>query len=763
MLKAINIIVRGRVQGVGFRPFVFQLAERLHLQGTIQNNMNGVEIHLEGDQNILQQFLLALQKEAPRLSRIEEVIVSDSTVKRMKDFSIIESERTGSSRLIIPMDVAVCEECLEEMNDPSDRRYRYPFINCTQCGPRYTIIQELPYDRIYTSMASFSFCEDCEKEYNDPYNRRHHAQPIACPVCGPQIRLVNSEHEPIAIGEEMAKVKELLLQGKIIAVKGLGGFHLCCDARNEAAVSLLRARKNRPNRPLAVMSSCLEEIKRYAHVTAQEESLLNSPEAPIVVMQKNNIFDLAENVAPQMNTIGVMLPYTPLHYLLFQDENLQTLVMTSANTSGLPMAYRNEEALQSLSHIADYFLMHNRDILHPVDDSVMQIVDNNQDFFRRSRGYSPDPLTTTKEVDGIIALGGQQKTTFAIGRGNQVFVGPYIGELDSIETIEHYKNELNHLIKWIGPTSEKAVIDYHPGYQVRQILKNYHFNQVIEVQHHHAHMASCMADNALEGKTFAIILDGTGYGLDGHIWGFEVFYGDEKDFTRLAHLRYTPLPGAEKCIREPWRNAASMLMDLLGEEGKQYCEALFPNHTAAFPVFQAMMEKNMNTIYAGTCGRLFDAVSAITGICTKASYDGEAAILLSELADETMIVQPYSYEIKKEALLQFDFTKMLKEIVVDVQAGRAVREICTAFHETIVCALVEVMQQLQASSTQYKKRVVLSGGSFHNRYITKRVKRELKELGFDIYTHRNLPCNDGGLSYGQLMVAAAKRGNGECV
>ncbi|WP_042351915.1 carbamoyltransferase HypF [Bacillus massiliigorillae] len=762
MCQAINMIVRGRVQGVGFRPFVFQLAERLHLHGTIQNNMNGVEIHLEGPQAVLEQFVVLLEKEAPRLSRIEEVIVEEAEPRGFDQFSIIESERTGASQLIIPMDVAVCEDCLEEMNNPNDRRYAYPFINCTQCGPRYTIIKELPYDRIYTSMASFAFCEDCEKEYNDPYNRRHHAQPIACPVCGPRVSLVDCQNQAIATEDVFTTVNDLLLQGKIIAVKGLGGYHLCCDARNEVAVASLRERKKRPNRPLAVMSQSIEEMKSFAKISEQEESLLKSPEAPIVVLQKNSKYNLADSVASKMSTIGVMLPYTPLHHLLLQHDELQTLVMTSANTSGLPMNYRDDEALQNLAHIADYFLVHNREILHPVDDSVVQIVENQKDFFRRSRGYAPDPLTTKKNVDGIIALGGQQKATFAIGRGHQVFVGPYIGELDTIETIEHYQNELTHLMKWVAPSLRTAVIDYHPGYQARQIVKEYDFQEVIEVQHHHAHMAACMADNNIEDQTFAIILDGTGFGLDGHIWGFEILHGDARDFTRLAHLTYTPLPGAEKCIREPWRNAVSMLMHLLGEEGKQYCEALFPCNRAAFPVLQAMMEKNMNTVYAGTCGRLFDAVSAITGVCMNASYDGEAAILLSELADCSLELKPYSFEIHEQDELLFDFTQMLKEIVEDVLSQRDVREISTAFHETIVCAIVQAMSRLQSTS-DLQKRVVLSGGSFHNRYLIERLTKTLSELGFEVYSHRDIPCNDGGLSYGQLMVASAKRGKEKCV
>ncbi len=512
------------------------------------------------------------------------------------------------------------------------------------------------------------------------------------------------------------------------------------------------------------MSFSIDAVKEFAFVSAEEEKLLKSPEAPIVILQKNSNYHLADQVAPNMKSIGVMLPYSPLHTLLLKETGEQTLVMTSANVSGLPIVYKNEECRQYLGEIADFYLMHNRPILHPVDDSVVQIVQGETDFFRKSRGYVPDPLFSDKNVDGIVALGGQQKTTFALGRNHQVFIGPHIGDLANLNTIEHYKNELQHLLKWVQPNQNIGVIDYHPNYQTRQLVKEFTFDNVVEVQHHHAHMAACLADNGIEGDAFGIILDGTGYGFDGNIWGFEVFYGDCKEVQRLAHLHYTALPGGEACIREPWRNAVGMLLTLLGEEGFKISEQLYPSKKEAISVLRAMVEKGLNTVYAGTCGRLFDAVSSMIGICDKSTYDGEAAIRLSELANLDQQVDAYSYEIvENEQKLTFNFSRMLVQIVEDITNGKETKEISTAFHETIVQALVDGMNRLHKAFPQYNKKIVLSGGSLHNRYLKERLKSCLSAAGFEVYTHRRIPCNDGGLSYGQLMVAAAKREERTCV
>lgn len=765
MLETVKVSIVGRVQGVGFRPFVFQLAQQYGLKGTVQNNMDGVEAFIEGKATDVQLFLQSVREKTPRLARIDQMTIQREAFIGYKEFSIIKSRREGTSQLVIPVDAGVCDECLAEINDPYNHRYHYPFTTCTQCGPRYTIIDELPYDRPYTSMSDFELCPNCEQEYHNSLDRRHHAQPIACPECGPHVTLISHDGNIVAERDEALEMAgKLLIEGKIMAVKGIGGFHLCCDAHNDQAVSLLRKRKNRPHRPLAVMSFSIEDVKRFAKVSSKEEELLRSAEAPIVVLQKRKEYHLAEKVAPDMKTIGVMLPYSPLHYLLLKEAGKKTLVMTSANVSGLPIVYKNEDCHPYIGEIADFYLLHDREILHPVDDSVVQIVQGKTDFFRKSRGYVPDALYSKMNMDGIVAFGGQQKTTFALGRNHQIFIGPHIGDLDNLSTIHHYRKELQHLLKWIQPHQRIGVVDYHPNYQTRELAKEFSFDEVMEVQHHHAHMAACMADNDMEEQTFAIILDGTGYGLDGNLWGFEIFYGDCRQFQRLAHLKYTALPGGEVCIREPWRNACGMLLTLLGDEGFKLCEQLFPSHKEAIPVFRAMIEKGLNTVYAGTCGRLFDAVSSMIGICEKSTYDGEAAIRLSELAQFDQQIESYHYEIQEnQQKLVFDFSRMLLEIVQDVRNGKTVEKMSTAFHETIVQALVEGMNRLRDNFPQYSKKIVLSGGSCHNRYLKERLTACLTAAGFEVYSHKHIPCNDGGLSYGQLMVAAAKREEKPCV
>jgi hydrogenase maturation protein HypF len=764
MVRSLKVSVRGRVQGVGFRPFVFGLAEKYQLNGTVQNNMDGVKIHIEGEEEQLQAFLYDLENKPPRLSKIDRIIVNSTDVCHFSSFSIIKSERQGASMLVIPIDSAVCDDCLSEMKDPSNFRYRYPFINCTQCGPRYTIIRELPYDRPYTTMAPFEMCPECLEEYENPLNRRHHAQPIACPKCGPKVVLYDKKGSLIEAMDPTLECVNLIQQGKIIAVKGIGGYHLCCDARNEVAVSELRKRKKRKVRPLAVMASSMDEIKRFAMVGSAEEELLQSPESPIVVLRKNSSNDLAEGIAPGMGTIGVMLPYSPLHHMLFENSNVGCIVMTSANPSGLPMIHNETQVFQYLNGIADYFLIHNRDILHPVDDSVIQWNNQNQDFLRRSRGYVPDPLPSLTDVTGIVAFGGQQKTTFSIGRNEQIFIGPHIGDLENIENINHYKEELNHLLKWVDIPKRTAVIDAHPGYLSRTLLQDYQFDETIEVQHHHAHMAACMGEHDIDGEAYGIILDGTGYGNDGNIWGFEILYGEYGKFERQGHLCYTPLPGNEKAIKEPWRNGAGMLISLLGEQGEIYARKLFCDKKSELNVMKSMISKNINIVQAGTCGRLFDAVSAMTGICQFSSYDGEAAIKLGELADLNKELAPYSFQIfENNNLLTFNFSKMLQEIAEDILNGTDLETISTRFHETIVSAIVFAMVDLKVKHPNRSNKVVLSGGSFHNRYLRGKLSSALIQNGFNVYNHQKVPCNDGGLSYGQLLVASAKREALTCV
>lgn len=756
--SAVKITVKGRVQGVGFRPFIFQIASQFGIRGTVQNNMDGVKIFAEAEGASLQCFMTAIKASAPRLSRIDEVIMEESAYIGCEDFSIIPSERTGKSSLVIPVDSAVCPECIREMRDPDNFRYQYPFINCTQCGPRYTIIESLPYDRPFTTMKAFHMCAACEEEYHDPFNRRHHAQPIACEECGPKVALASINGEIIEEGNAaLEKTSELLQKGNIVAIKGIGGYHLACNAFDQAAVSSLRERKNRPQRPLAVMVASIEVAREICHISSKEEEVLTSPEAPIVILGKRNGSQLADGLAPEMTSLGVMLPYTPLHYLLFDHGGLKVLVMTSANPSGLPMLYQDEDTFSYLGGIADYVLMNNRPILHPVDDSVVRVVGGKTFFLRRSRGYVPDPMVSGASVDGVIALGSQQKNTFAIGRNEQIFIGPHIGEMENIEIVEHHEHELEHLMKWMGTEVDKIAIDMHPGYMTADIARD-RKGQIVKVQHHHAHLVSCMEDNRLSEPALGIILDGTGYGEDGHIWGFEFLYGDAKGYKRLAHLHYTHLPGNERAIREPWRNAAAMLIDYFGEEGLQLAKELFAGREYEIDILERMIKNGVNSPLAGTCGRLFDAVSAILGVCEISTYEGEAAIKLSEQILSEHMERSYRYELNMEKeVATINCSPLLYGVVQDKLSGVPLKKIIHRFHETIVGICVETLTELSLRNPAFNKNVVLSGGSFHNPYLQLEVSKRLKGKGFAVFTHERVPCNDGGLSLGQLIIAANKK------
>lgn len=759
--KAVNITITGRVQGVGFRPFVYQLAVENNITGSVQNNMDGVHIDAQGRQEAVEDFLVKLKSHAPSASVIHEIVTVPKEINvNQTNFTILPSDERGKSQLVIPPDLVVCPTCISEMKNVENKRYRYPFINCTQCGPRYTMIRALPYDREYTTMDKFHMCPDCQTEYEDVMSRFYHAQPVACPRCGPAISLTNSEGKDLANDDPLGETIRLLKAGNIVAIKGIGGYHLCCDAANEEAIAKLRTRKGRPHRPLALMVASLEVVEEIGVLGDKERALLESKEAPIVILKRKEAGSLAINIAPGMKTIGVMLPYTPLHHLLLEDEQLSSIVFTSANLSGQPLLYRDEEAIRVMSGIADYILQHNREILHPIDDSVVQINGLAVDVQRRARGLSPEPISTKINVRDIVAFGAEQKITCAIGSEEQIFVSPHIGDMGNMETMDHYKKTLDHLLKWIPGEQKIAVIDAHPNYDVRHLLKEYTFKHVLEVQHHHAHMVACMAENKLTEKVWGIILDGTGYGVDGNIWGFEVLYGDALSFERKGHLRYTPLPGGEKAIEEPWRNAVAMLIHLLKEDGLVLANKLFPEKEKEIQTIQFMLDKKINTVLAGTCGRLFDAVSAMTGLCQTATYDGEAAITLSELAVRSPELEPYDFTIKGEAEINVDFSVMLREIAGDVLAGVDLVTVSSRFHETISQAIFSMMLLLHQKNPTLTKKVVLSGGSFHNRFLRVRLQELLQEGGFQVYVHDQIPCNDGGISFGQIFIAAAKRSAG---
>ncbi|MFX3616776.1 MAG: carbamoyltransferase HypF [Sporolactobacillus sp.] len=763
MRRAIKIAVRGRVQGVGFRPFIYRLAREGQLTGTVQNNMDGVQIVWEGEQTSIETRLSEITRCQPRLARVDKVETEWTELSDYTTFSIIPSDPEGKSNLVIPIDAATCPKCLEEMRDPDNFRYRYPFINCTACGPRYTIIEGLPYDRPLTSMKSFKMCDRCQAEYEDPSNRRHHAQPIACPTCGPQVSLMAIDGTILAARDHaMHQAAAALSAGKIVAIKGIGGFHLACDAGNRTSVQELRRRKGRPHKPLAIMARSLAAVREIATLSAEEEEQLVSPEAPIVLLNKKGSGTglIAEETAPGVRTIGVMLPYTPIHHLLFDDGSYDYLVMTSANPSGLPILYQNELACRYLAGIADLLLMHDRPILHPIDDSVVRISAFAPYFLRRARGYVPDPLNVGRAVDGIVALGSQMKNTFALGRHWQMIIGPHLGDLEAEESIAHYKKTLAHLLKWTGSEVHLIARDSHPQFATRELSELFGA-RVIDVQHHHAHLVSCMVDNGLSEPCLGIILDGTGYGEDGSIWGFEILHGSAAGYVRLAHLRETPLPGGSRSIREPWRNAAAMLIDLLGEEGFQLAEKLFPDQARNLPILRRMTENRINSPLAGTCGRLFDAVSAILDVCPIASYDGQAAIELSDLLETEQLepAEKYPFELRMQAgMLQIDFSEMIRAITREHLQGAASAEIIRRFHETVADACCTAVCRLTEDRADLGKKIVLSGGSMNNDFLASRLIQILGHRGFAVYTHHRFPSGDGGLCAGQLMIAAAKTG-----
>ncbi|WP_028552960.1 carbamoyltransferase HypF [Paenibacillus sp. UNC451MF] len=757
--EAVLIIVKGRVQGVGFRPFLYHLAEERGIKGTVRNSREGLQIIAEGSSAELDHFIRNIQHLSPVLAKVEELRVTKISAIGYASFSIIESDSTGPSSLSIAPDIAVCEECLKEWRDPRSRFYRYPFINCTQCGPRYSIIRKLPYDRAATSMSSFSMCEDCRNDYSDIRNRRFHAQPIACRKCGPKLNLLDRSGKTVACMEEAVLLaKRLLKKGCILAVKGVGGYHLACDALSSEAVRHIRLRKKRPRRPLAVMASSVDICETISVLSTAEKKLLTSPQRPIVVAQLKHQALLPAEIAPNMKTIGLMLPYTPLHYLLLEDDDLPCLVMTSANSSGDPIVYRDEEALCLLKQSADYILTHDRKIVNPIEDTVVQWKEGAIDFLRRGRGYVPDPIDTNYPMNSIVALGGQQKSVVAIGRGRQVFLGPPNGDLGNLEMELHGQEQYQQFSQLLGVSSHTAAVDLHPGYTTLSLVSDSGV-AIKYVQHHHAHHVSCMVEHGITERCYGLILDGTGFGMDGCIWGFELLYGNAAAYDRLGHLRYTPLPGGDASVKQPWRTAAAMVMTLLQQSGERWLRNRYPNKEYEIGLIRTLMEKQVNAPMAGTCGRLFDAVSSLLGLCDESTYEGEAAIVLSELASfhdgEPVSTYPYAI-VTNGDLLEIDFSLMFRRMLQHIDQGVSHEHIALKFHETVAEAAVNLLLQAHEENTERRKEVVLSGGSFHNRLLSKRIGYKLAEAGFTVYVHKQIPCDDGGIALGQLAIVSQK-------
>ncbi len=750
----VEVTVEGIVQGVGFRPFIHRLARRYHITGRVHNFSGGVVIQAEGRSADVEAFVRALPDEKPPIARIENISVGELDAVGDSEFVITASREAAGGTILLSPDVATCLDCTRELFDPHDHRYRYPFINCTNCGPRFTIISSVPYDRPNTTMQPFTMCPQCQAEYEDINDRRYHAQPNACPACGPQVELaVGNKH----YGGEAAirQTIELLVQGKIVAVKGLGGFHLACDAANDQTVRTLRRRKGREEKALAIMSASVVDIDTYAELTEAARDLLDGSIRPIVLLKKKDGALIAEAVAPDSKYYGVMTPYTPLHHLLLDDDRLLALVMTSGNLSEEPLATDNEEAQSRLGHIADAFLLHNRAIQVGCDDSVVRPTSLGLTIMRRARGYVPFPVSTQKDLGKVLAVGAHLKNTFCLTDGRNAFLSQHIGDLDNAETLDYFQWCVDHLQDVLRIEPELIAHDLHPDYlSTRYALRLAEERglQAVGVQHHHAHIASCMVENSLEGEALGIACDGTGFGEDGCVWGCEILAASYDDYRRLAHLEYVPLPGGEQAIREPWRMAAVYLARQgLLDEDIDFCRRL---NQKQWRLLSQMIEKGINSPLASSAGRLFDAVAAILGLRYINTYEGQAAMMVEAAA--AVAQGSYDYAISEEGdLMVMDPGPIFAGIVADLQADIDVGCIAARFHNTFVAMLADAA--VRAAGVTGRKQVVLSGGTFQNELVLSDLHQQLGEAGLEVFIHQQVPPNDGGLSLGQAVVASERR------
>ena len=751
-----RIAVAGVVQGVGFRPYIYRLATDRSLAGTILNTSAGVTIEVEGASLAVHDFITRLPSEAPPLAHITSVTVEDVPFRGDREFQIVASRGGEQARALISPDVAVCDDCLRELFDPADCRYRYPFINCTNCGPRYTIVRDIPYDRPLTSMAAFPMCPACQREYEDPRNRRFHAQPNACWDCGPQVQLWNDEGRAFHIDDPIAAAATWLQEGGIVAIKGLGGFHLAVDATNAEAVERLRARKRRVEKPFAVMVPSPAAARRFCDIDDLSLQALTSVQRPIVLLPRcNDEGEIAASVAPRNRYLGLFLPYTPIHHLLFDAGKFSALVMTSANLSEEPIAIENHEAVRRLHGIADCFLVHNRDILIRKDDSVVRAGNGRLRQMRRSRGYVPMPIFLHKKIPRILAVGGELKNTICLTRGSEAFLSQHIGDLENFESHAFFEETVNHMRRVLELDPEFLACDLHPDYFSTRWAQQQSLPRV-EVQHHHAHIASCMAENHLDKRVIGLALDGTGYGTDGHIWGGEVLLADYSRFERAAHLDYVALSGGEAAIREPWRIAVSYLWKHFGRElfslDLPFLKQL---DCTKLDLVTQMLAKRVNSPLSCGCGRLFDGVAALLGVRSEVNYEGQAAIELEMAMDRVDDDGSYPFAQRIENGVTILSTRPLFQAIVDdLRESVPPAVISRRFHNGLVAALASVAHDLRDRTAI--NEVCLSGGCFQNDYLLRRMEGTLTAAGFEVFTHSQVPAGDGGLSLGQALIAAAQ-------
>jgi hydrogenase maturation protein HypF len=809
-MKKYRIIITGIVQGVGFRPFIYNMSVQLGLKGWVSNTDSDVIIEIETEQSQITEYINKIRENAPILSKIDSISFEELPIEGFNDFSIRQSQTFSKNNIFISPDVSTCSDCINELKNPHDRRYMYPFINCTNCGPRFTIIKDVPYDRDKTTMSSFEMCTRCNKEYTTPSDRRYHAQPVSCHDCGPSLGIADENgsisYEQMTGRECIEYIANILKSGQIAAIKGIGGYHLACDASSIAAVDRLRARKHRDDKPFALMVKNIDAAAKYCNMNNKEIQLLLSPQSPIVLLEKKADIKLPAAIARLNRYLGIMLPYTPIHHILFEQQGFpEIIVMTSGNQSSEPIFYKDDEAISGLIGIADAFLTNNRDIYIRTDDSVTRIYDNKEYIIRRSRGYVPKPVKIDAgkllqtdgsfEIPAVLACGGELKNVFCLNKNNLFYLSHHIGDLENESTNNAFRSGVEHFKKLFGITPEYIAYDLHPGYYSSQYALELKEGNKIAVQHHKAHIASCMAENQLSGEVIGVSFDGTGFGEDGSIWGGEFFTGGYYGFERAGHLEYIMMPGGDSAVKHPWRMAVSCLFaanmtDLITEcNNNEHCDDAHDNSLNSehyrdihckdkfllntinqddidFTI--KMLERKLNCPQTSSMGRLFDAVSALLGIKTDISYEGQAAIELEYYADNPDI-KPYNIEItgqdqinaledesigtgEKGFIIKTSY--LIEQIVNDIQNGLSKEYIASRFHSTI--AEIVLLCCINIRKKNNSDKVVLSGGVFQNITLLGRTVNLLKKNNFEVYTHSAVPANDGGIALGQAMMALAQ-------
>jgi hydrogenase maturation protein HypF len=804
-MKKYRITITGIVQGVGFRPFIYNLAMELGLKGWVGNTDSDVIIEVEATDNQIINFLNKVKETAPVLSKIESINYQQLCLEGFTDFTIRHSQTNSKGHIFISPDVCTCKDCIEELKNRQDRRYMYPFINCTNCGPRFTIIKDIPYDRDKTTMGSFEMCNHCRQEYTTPSDRRYHAQPVSCHDCGPSLGILDEKgnnvfNTQMTSSEYIEYISNVIKEGQIAAIKGIGGYHLACAALNEAAVDRLRSRKHRDDKPFALMIKNLDVVAKYCKMNEKEIQLLKSPASPIVLLEKKEDLELPAAIAHMNRYLGVMLPYTPIHHILFEQEGFpEIIVMTSGNLSSEPIFYKDYEAISGLYGIADAFLTNNREIYIRTDDSVTRVFDNKEYIIRRSRGYVPRPIKIdvhklleidqNYEIPSVLACGGELKNVFCLNNNNLFYLSHHIGDLENESTNVAFKSGIEHFKKLFDISPKYIVYDLHPNYYSSQYALNQSENNKIGIQHHKAHIAACMAENQVVGNVIGVSFDGNGFGEDGNIWGGEFFKGDYFGFERVGHLEYDMMPGGDSAVKHPWKMAVSYLFsaNMTGIIQRTKVNEHYANILSLKDISQSaidftikMLERKLNCPQTSSMGRFFDAVSALLGIKTDISYEGQAAIEL-EYNSDIHNAKPYNIDLCSQKVLSastpistsisaatprsdssvIDSTGfvvktdcIIKQIVSDLQDNKSVAYISSRFHSTIAEIILQGCKIVRNSSGL--NSVVLSGGVFQNMTLLRMTVDRLKENGFIIYTHSEVPANDGGIALGQAMMALAK-------